>query len=101
MIDSTELQCMNLQGHLQQIKRNFENFKSPYQHPEKDLYKKELDSAIPRFLDYLHTFCSELQHSPKVQQMQREVNGIQAELSMNMPSMTGKPSGKNRLNILS
>lgn len=100
MIDVVKFQCKNLQDHLQHIKRNFENFKSPYENTEKDLYKKELDNAIPRFFKYLSTFSSELQKSLEVQEMCRNVNYIQAELSMNMPSMTGKPSGKKRLNIL-
>lgn len=101
MMDVTEFQCIKLQEHVQHIKNNFENFKSPYPNPQKDLYKKELDGAIPRFWEYLHTFSPTLQQDREVQQMHQEVNRIQAALSMNLPSTTDKPSGKNRLNILS
>ena len=101
MMDITEFQRMNLQSHVQEIKNNFENFKSPHPHPHKDLYKKELDYVIPRFWEYFHTFSPALQQDPEVQKMRLEVNRIQAALSMNLPSTTGQASGKDRLNIVS
>ena len=101
MTETAEYQRMSLQGNVRHIKNNFENFEAPYPNPEKDLYKKELDYVIPLFWRNFHTFSPALQQDPEVQQMRLEVNRIQAALSMNLPSTTDKPSGKNRLNILS
>jgi hypothetical protein len=90
-----------LHDQAQGIKDAFKKFTSLHG-IDKDACKKELDKAIPHFLKCLKTFDdSKLQEDESVEKMRLDVNGIQARLSMNLPSTTGGTSGDHRLSILS
>ena len=92
-------QTLELDKQAQGIKDAFKKFKSSHG-ADKDAIKKELDKAIPHFLKCLKTFDeSVVPENESVEEMRLEVNRIQDALSMNRPSTTDKPSGKDRLNL--